>query len=92
MKINEGFVVQQIGESFYAVPVTKNSVLGNSMIKLNETAHFMWKKIEEGLGLSEIADAISAEYDVDKETALADVKKLAEQLGKVGILEGIDEA
>lgn len=91
MKINEGFVIQKIGDSFYAVPVSKNSAIGNSMIKLNETAHLMWKKIEEGSSKEDIAKAISEEYNVDKETALGDVKRFCEQLGKVGILEGIDE-
>lgn len=91
MKINEGFVIQKIGDSFYAVPVSKNSAIGSSMIKLNETAHLMWKKIEEGSSKEDIAKAISDEYNVDKETALVDVKSFCEQLGKVGILEGIDE-
>ena len=91
MKINEGFVVQKIGDSFYTVPVTKNSAIGSSMIKLNETAYFMWQKIEEGCSIEEIADAITKDYNVDRETALKDARNFCEQLGKVGILEGIDE-
>ena len=91
MKISEGFVIQKIGDSFYAVPVTKNSAVGNSMIKLNETAHSIWKGIEAGLSKEKIAEAISSEYNVDKEKALSDVKSFCAQLGKVGILEGIDE-
>ncbi|MBQ8208297.1 MAG: PqqD family protein [Clostridia bacterium] len=92
MKISEGFVVQKIGESFYAVPVNKNPAIGNGMIKLNESAYLMWKKIEEGLDLDQIAEALTEEYNVDKETALRDVKAFAGQLGKVGILEGTNEA
>lgn len=92
MKLNEGFVIQKIGESFYAVPVTKNSAIGSSMIKLNETAHIIWKSIEAGLSKEEIAGAVSSEYNVDKETALSDVESFCEQLGKVGILERSDES
>jgi hypothetical protein len=91
MKISDGFVVQKIGESFYAVPVTKNSAVGSGMVKLNETAHFIWKKLEEGLDFVRISEELSKEYNVDKETALGDVKSFAERLGKVGILEGNDE-
>ena len=91
MKLNEGFVIQKIGDSFYAVPVTKNSAIGNSMIKLNETAHLIWKSIEAGLSMEKTAEAVSSEYNVDKEKALNDVKSFCVQLGKVGILEGIDE-
>ncbi len=91
MKLNEGFVVQKIGDNFYAVSVTKNSAVGNSMIKLNETAHLMWEKIEDGFSVDKIAEAITLEYNIDKETALKDVMSFCEQLGKVGILEGINE-
>lgn len=92
MKLNEGFVIQKIGDSFYAVPVSKNSSIGNSMIKLNETAHLMWSKIEDGFSMEEIAEAVCSEYNVDKEKALCDVKSFCKQLGKVGILERIDES
>lgn len=92
MKISEGYVVQKIGESFYAVPITANPIIGNGMIKLNETAYFMWKKFEDGADITSVADALCLEYDVDKETALADVRSFAQRLGKDGILEGTDEA
>ncbi len=92
MKLKEGFVVQKIGDSFYAVPVAKNPVIGNGMVKLNETAYFMWKMIEDGKGIESIADALCSEYNVEKSRALSDVRAFAEQLGKAGILEGTDEA
>ncbi|MBQ8005080.1 MAG: PqqD family protein [Clostridia bacterium] len=92
MKISGGFVVQKIGDSYYAVPVTTETNIGNGMVKLNETAYFMWKKFEEGLSAEETAAALREEYNVDTETALADVKAFALSLGKAGILERTDEA
>ena len=92
MKLSEGFVVQKIGESYYAVPVTNNASIQNGMIKLNETAYLMWNSLEEGKTLSDIADIVAGEYNVDRETALKDINSFAEQLRKVGILEGTDEA
>ncbi len=92
MKFKDGFVVRKIGDSFYAVPVTNNPCIGNGMVKLNETAYLMWKNMEEGKSLPEIAEIIAGEYNVDKETALEDLRSFARELGKVGILEGTDEA
>lgn len=91
MRLNEGFVTQKIGDSFYAVPVTTNAAIGSSMIKLNETAHLIWKNIEAGLSIEKIAEEISFEYNMDKEIAMRDVKSFCEQLERVGILEGIDD-
>ena len=88
MKISSEFVVKKIGGSFYAVPLSKNPAIGNGMIKLNETAHFMWQKISEGLNIEEIADIVCTEYAVDRETAINDIRAFAEQLRKVGVLEG----
>ncbi len=92
MKMNKNFVVQKIGDSYYAVPLGCNSEIANGMIKLNETAYFMWKRFEDGLDREGVAEALLKEYNVDKETALADVAAFAARLGKAGILEGTDEA
>lgn len=87
MKIKSGFIVRQIGESFYAMPITEATQIGNGMIKLNETAHFMWKKLESGIDEETLADAICSEYSVERETALRDVKAFCAKLGEAGVLE-----
>ncbi len=92
MNISKNFVVRKIGDSYYAVPLIPNAKLGSGMIKLNETAHFMWGCFENGLGISETADALCNEYNISKEIALPDVKKFATSLAEVDILEGSIEA
>lgn len=91
MKIKDGFVVRKIGESYYAVPV-RNYDIKNGMIKLNETAHFIWTHLEMGMDVEEIADAMCAEYNAERERVVSDIKIMVERLGKVGVLEGTDEA
>ncbi len=92
MNISKNFVIQKIGESYYAVSLIPNSAIGNAMVKLNDTAYFMWKRFEEGLSVSETARALCSEYSVNEEKALSDVKGFAEKLAGVGILEGIIDA
>lgn len=86
MKINSKFVVREIGDSFYAMPLENVPSIGSGMIKLNETAHFMWQKIEEGLDAQGIADAMCTEYDVPAEVALGDVLAFVKKLEEAGIL------
>lgn len=92
MKISADFVVEKIGDNYYAVPLVKKTAIGNSMIKLNESAYLVWEGIKNGLTLEEIAENFTKEYVIDKDTAKRDVTAFVLQLGKVGILEGTDEA
>lgn len=80
MKIREGYVVKEIAGAFYAVPTVKNPKIGNGMIKLNETAYFIWKKLEESVEAGEIAEQLSDEFDVDEESAKRDVSAFVAKL------------
>lgn len=89
MKISPNqFTVKKIGDAFYAVPVTKNPVIGHSMIKLNETAYFIWQRLESDVSVEAIVNALTAEYKVDRACAEQDVLTFVGQLEKVGALEG----
>lgn len=84
MKINSDFTIQKIGASSYvAVPVGKTSETFHAMIRLNETGAFLWKKMaKEDCTEEALVDALLAEYDVDRETAAADVHRIVEMLEK----------
>lgn len=87
MRIKDGYVVNEIAGTFYAVPVVKNPKLGSGMIKLNETAHFIWKMLERGAECSDITEALAKEYDVSAETAAGDVEKFTNMLLSYDIAE-----
>lgn len=82
MQINKDFTIQKVGESSYvAVPVGKTSIDFHAMVRLNETGAFLWKLMAEKDCTEEaLVDAILAEYEIDRETAAADVHRLVEQL------------
>jgi len=48
--------------------------------ELNPTASFIWKKVDGKRTTDEIAEQLAAEFDVTRESALADVHELAEGL------------
>lgn len=86
MKINDGFVLRKIGDSYYAVPTESDSTIGNGMIKLNETGNFIWNKLTVGCEKEALVDAVVAEYEVTREKAVADIDAFIERLVEVGIL------
>jgi hypothetical protein len=47
---------------------------------LNETAIFVWRRLEKGLPAAEIARELANDYDVTPERATASVAKLLDEL------------
>jgi coenzyme PQQ biosynthesis protein PqqD len=53
----------------------------HSMVhELNPTASFVWKRVDGRRTADEIAEQLAAEFDVTRESALADVHELVESL------------
>lgn len=87
MRIKQDFTIQRVGDSYIAVAVGETSKTFHGMVRLNETGAFLWKKMAQDTTLEALTDAMLAEYEVDRETAAADIKRLVEQLDENGILE-----
>ena len=61
---------------------------GDSMLhRLNETATFLWQKMEDGdRSIEELAGELFEEYETTKEQALEDVEELVEELERKGLV------
>ena len=87
MKIHPDFTIQKVGSAYVAVPVGETSKTFHSMLQLNETAAFLWKRMAKQDCTEEaLVAALLAEYDVDRSTAAADVSNIVALLAKNGIL------
>ncbi len=88
MKIKKGFEVRNVcGENIVIAHGVEN-IDFTKVITLNESAAYIWKKVE-GKDFTEenMVDVLMDEYEVDKEQALADVKKLAASWVEAGLVE-----
>jgi len=74
MKIQPGFTLKEVADSFVIVPTGANIVDFSAMITINETGAFLWNLLKEDISEVELCDRLCSEYDVDRETALSDVK------------------
>lgn len=86
MKISENFVLRQVADTWVVLPVGQASVDFNGMLTLNESGAILWRALEQGGDRDALADALLAEYEVDRETALADVDAFLQKLKDTGIL------
>lgn len=88
MKIKPGFILRTIcGQSVISGEGVAN-VNFSKLVSLNETAAFLFKAVEgKDFTVEDMADALTESYEVDRETALADSRKLCDQWIEIGIVE-----
>ena len=61
--------------------------MGEQVFELTETAALAWTSIDGSRTVADIARIVCTEYDVDEETALADVSELLGTLVRAGLIE-----
>jgi hypothetical protein len=88
MKIKKGFVVKEIAGQNVVIALGAASKVFNGIIKLNDSARFIWDMLTEGKEKEEIIAALSEEYaDVDRELLEKDFDTFIEALKGAKILE-----
>ena len=87
MKIRSGFLLKEVANSFVVVPTGSNIVDFSAMITLNETGAFLWNCIGDGITEEELVGKLLGEYDVDEDTARADVSEFVSVLKEKKVIE-----
>ena len=83
MKIKEGFILQDVAGSTMALPMEGEL---NKMITLNETAKFLWERMEQETDRENLIQELLGAYEVDAETAALCVDRFVAELEKYGFL------
>ena len=88
MKQKTGFVLRNICGENIIVAEGKENMNFSNIISMNESSALLWQKLEnKEFTIEDMADLLMEEYEVSKETALADSKLLAQQWKEAGIIE-----
>ena len=59
------------------------------MLSLNDSGALLWKRLEQGASREDLADVLTAEYDVSRQQALADVDEFYDILVRAGCAEDL---
>jgi hypothetical protein len=86
MKIKENLMLRQIAGSWIIVPVGEMVVEFNGLMNLSESGAFLWKLLESGTEVDDLVKGLLSEYDIDEETAKADVTEFINELQVKGLL------
>lgn len=87
MKIKSGFVLREIAGQYMAVAVGARARELHGMIGMNETAAFMWGKLQTEITEEKLAEALLEEYEIDEPKAQQTVKEFLQSLKEEGVLE-----
>lgn len=87
MKLKENFALRQVADTWVVLPLGDETVNFHGMLTLNETGALLWQALEQGGSREELAAALTKEYAVSMEIALADVDEFLARLEKTGCLE-----
>lgn len=86
MRIKKGYVLREVAGSTVVVNVG-GDLNFNGIIRLNETASFLWNLLEKEVNFEELLSTLITEYEIDTNTAKKDITQLILQLEDAGILE-----
>ena len=86
MKIRSGFILRQVLDVFVIMGIGGDAYRPNEIMSVNETGAFLWRLLEKGAEKQELADSLTKEYDVDAETAEADVDAFLTRLREKALI------
>lgn len=86
MKIKYTFEMMQLGDETVAVPVGENADDFHSVVKLNDTAAFIFQHLQEGASEEEILAALEREYESTREELSADLRNCLADFQEKGLL------
>jgi len=89
MKRKEGFVLREVCGEKVIVGEGLGAINFGKLLSINDTAAWLWNKAGEmgEFTVESLADALCEVYDVDLETARADVNDILTQWKELGIME-----
>ena len=91
MKTNKEYMLREIAGETVLVPTGSASQKLNGMIRLTESAAFIWKQVDTAADLEEIVARVQDEYEVDEDTARRDIYGFLRELYIRGIVQDIPE-
>lgn len=89
MKLKENFILRQVAGTWVVLPVGEATAKFNGMLSLNETGAMLWKLLQSGADKQQLLDAVTKEYNISSDIALADIEEFLEKLAKAGCLDAM---
>ena len=88
MKLNKDLVLREVGGEYMIVNPFSDTVDMTQVYSLNETAAWLWQQMEgKEFTVADMVAVLQEEYEVDEETATADLTELTQQWIAAGLAQ-----
>ena len=88
MKLNKDLVLREVGGEYMIVNPFSDTVDMTQVYSLNETAAWLWQQMEgKDFTVADMVAVLQEEYEVDEETATADLTELTQQWITTGLAQ-----
>ena len=88
MKLNKDLVLREVGGEYMIVNPFSDTVDMTQVYSLNETAAWLWQQMEaKEFTVADMVAVLQEEYEVDEETATADLTELIQQWIAAGLAQ-----
>ena len=87
MVAKTGFVLRNIAGEYILMPVNENITKFNGTLLMNGISAFIWEKLQNPVSREDLIKAVLDEYDVDEDTARADLDQLLARLRELDVIE-----
>ena len=89
MKRKDGFILREVCGEKVIVGEGLGAINFGKLLSINDTAAWIWEEAgrQGDFSVDSIATALCEEYEVDTETARADVERILTQWKELGVLE-----
>ncbi len=86
MRLKGAFVTYKTGANYVAVPESGSESSLGGMVRNNETANFIFKKLATDTTEDAIVEALAAEYNVSFDVARSDVRSVIARWRDEGLI------
>lgn len=86
MRVTKDMMLREIAGEYILIPVGEAAKKLYGIISLTESGKILWQMLEEECTEKEMVDALLEVYEVNEQTAEADVKKFLNKLKEENLL------
>lgn len=86
MEIKKQVILRSVAGEHMLIPVGETVFEYNGIFMMTESGKLLWEGIVNGADEEGLKEALMAEYEIDSDTASADVKEFLEMLKAFGII------
>ena len=86
MKKKADYEIVQVEDEYMAVPVGEETLTFKGVVTLSESAAFLLKHMEQPKSMEDLLGLLTQEYEVDEETARADLARIIEIFLNLGLI------